>query len=97
MGFSKEQLLQKLQELKIEFTKYEHPVVLTVEAQAKHIGDLGGGPGGISKNLFLKDKKNRFYIVSALADTKVDLKAEQCYLSGLVWEKVVSEWHPKRL
>ncbi|CAJ2644214.1 prolyl-tRNA synthetase associated domain-containing protein 1-like [Trifolium pratense] len=74
MGFSKEQLLQKLQELKIEFTKYEHPVVLTVEAQAKHIGDLGGGPGGISKNLFLKDKKNRFYIVSALADTKVDLK-----------------------
>ena len=64
-----------------------------------------------------KDKKNRFYIVSALADTKVDLKgmhnfvnveflhlpvlarvlmkllccfeAEQCYLSGLVWEKVV--------
>ncbi|MCI23462.1 proline-tRNA ligase-like, partial [Trifolium medium] len=58
--------------LKIEFSKYEHPVVLTVEAQAKHVGDLGGGPGGLSKNLFLK--KNRFYIVSALADTKVDLK-----------------------
>ncbi|CAI8597424.1 unnamed protein product [Vicia faba] len=71
MGFSKEQLLHRLQELRIEFSKYEHPVVLTVEAQAKYVGNLGGG---LSKNLFLKDKKNRFYVVSALADTKVDLK-----------------------
>ncbi|WJX32550.1 hypothetical protein P8452_20861 [Trifolium repens] len=71
MGYSKEQLLQKLQELKIEFSRYDHPVVLTVEAQAMHVGKFGGG---LSKNLFLKDKKNRFYIVSALADTKVDLK-----------------------
>ncbi|XP_058754229.1 uncharacterized protein LOC131627389 [Vicia villosa] len=71
MGFSKEQLLQQLQKLQIEYSKYEHPVVLTVEAQAKYVGNLGGG---LSKNLFLKDKKNRFYIVSALADTKVDLK-----------------------
>ncbi|GAU39936.1 hypothetical protein TSUD_149460 [Trifolium subterraneum] len=73
MGFSKEQLLQKLQELKIEFSKHDHPVVLTVEAQAKYV-DVGKLGGGLSKNLFLKDKKNRFYIVSALADTKVDLK-----------------------
>ncbi|KAL5558381.1 hypothetical protein UlMin_034592 [Ulmus minor] len=71
MGFSKEQLLARLQELQINYAKYEHPIVLTVEAQAKYVGNLGGG---LSKNLFLKDKKNRFYIVSALADTKVDLK-----------------------
>ncbi|KAJ1378039.1 YbaK/aminoacyl-tRNA synthetase-associated domain, partial [Sesbania bispinosa] len=71
MGLSKEHLLARLQELQIEFSKYEHPVVLTVEAQAKYVGHLGGG---LSKNLFLKDKKNRFYVVSALADTKVDLK-----------------------
>ncbi|KAF3445682.1 hypothetical protein FNV43_RR10858 [Rhamnella rubrinervis] len=71
MGFSKEQLLSRLQELQIDYSQYEHPVVLTVEAQAKYVGNLGGG---LSKNLFLKDKKNRFYIVSALADTKVDLK-----------------------
>ncbi|KAK4276752.1 hypothetical protein QN277_014864 [Acacia crassicarpa] len=71
MGYSKEQLLARLQELQIEFSKYEHPVVLTVEAQAKYVGNKGGG---LSKNLFLKDKKQRFYIVSALADTKVDLK-----------------------
>ncbi|KAI4307291.1 hypothetical protein L6164_030495 [Bauhinia variegata] len=71
MGHSKQQLLALLQELQIEFSQYEHPVVLTVEAQAKYVGNEGGG---LSKNLFLKDKKNRFYIVSSLADTKVDLK-----------------------
>ncbi|EXB44361.1 hypothetical protein L484_020173 [Morus notabilis] len=71
MGVTKDQLLSRLQELQIDYSKFEHPVVLTVEAQAEHVGDLGGG---LSKNLFLKDKKSRFYIVSVLADTKVDLK-----------------------
>ncbi|XP_065881710.1 uncharacterized protein [Euphorbia lathyris] len=59
------------QELQIDFSQYEHPAVLTVDAQAKYVGDKGGG---LSKNLFLKDKKSRFYVVSALADTKVDMK-----------------------
>ncbi|KAB1997739.1 hypothetical protein ES319_D12G043600v1 [Gossypium barbadense] len=40
--------------------------------QAKYVGNLGGA---LSKNLFLKDKKQRYYVVSTLADTKVDLKA----------------------
>ncbi|KAL2456088.1 YbaK/aminoacyl-tRNA synthetase-associated domain [Abeliophyllum distichum] len=71
MGYAKEQLLARLQELQIDFAQYEHPVVLTVEAQAKYVGHM---KGALSKNLFLKDKKHRFYIVSALADTKVDLK-----------------------
>ncbi|KAI3420710.1 tRNA_edit domain-containing protein [Psidium guajava] len=71
MGYTKDQLLVRLQELQIEFSKYEHPVVLTVEAQAKYVGNVGAS---LSKNLFLKDKKQRFYIVSALVDTKVDLK-----------------------
>lgn len=71
MGYSKDELLQRLQELHINFAQYEHPVVLTVEAQAKYIGHLAGA---LSKNLFLKDKKHRLYIVSALENTKVDLK-----------------------
>ncbi|KAJ9567752.1 hypothetical protein OSB04_003718 [Centaurea solstitialis] len=71
MGFSKDQLLERLQAQKIQFSKYDHPVVMTVEAQAKYVGHI---KGGLSKNLFLKDKKHRYYIVSALADTKVDLK-----------------------
>lgn len=71
MSFTKEQLLARLQELQIGFSQYEHPVVLTVEAQAKYVGNM---KGALSKNLFLKDKKQRYYIVSALANTKVDLK-----------------------
>ncbi|EPS72286.1 hypothetical protein M569_02472 [Genlisea aurea] len=71
MGYTKEKLLSRLEELHIKFSAYEHPVVLTVEAQAKYVGHQ---KGALSKNLFLKDKKQRFYIVSALADTKVDLK-----------------------
>ncbi|KAG6608051.1 Prolyl-tRNA synthetase associated domain-containing protein 1, partial [Cucurbita argyrosperma subsp. argyrosperma] len=69
--YTREELLALLQDLQIDFAKYEHPAVMTVEAQAKYVGNLGGG---ISKNLFLKDKKNRYYVVSALAQTKVDLK-----------------------
>ncbi|CAL4885536.1 unnamed protein product [Urochloa decumbens] len=71
MGYTKDQLLARLQELKIDFTCYDHPVVLTVEEQAKHVGHLGGA---LSKNLLLKDKKHRLYVVSALAGTKVDMK-----------------------
>ncbi|KAK1620142.1 hypothetical protein QYE76_025659 [Lolium multiflorum] len=71
MGYTKDVLLARLEELKIDFERYDHPVVLTVEEQAKHVGNLGGA---LTKNLLLKDKKHRLYIVSALADTKVDMK-----------------------
>nr|CAB3448009.1 unnamed protein product [Digitaria exilis] len=71
MGYTKDQLLARLKELKIDFTCHDHPVVLTVEEQAKYVGHLGGA---LSKNLLLKDKKHRLYVVSALAGTKVDMK-----------------------
>ncbi|XP_006665070.1 prolyl-tRNA synthetase associated domain-containing protein 1 [Oryza brachyantha] len=71
MGYTKEQLLARLQELNIDFCCYDHPVVLTVEEQAKYVGHLGGA---LSKNLLLKDKKHRLYVVSALSGTKVDMK-----------------------
>jgi len=45
--------------------------VLTVEEQARHVGHLGGA---LSKNLLLKDKKHRLYVVSALAETKIGMK-----------------------
>ncbi|XP_078429745.1 ybaK/aminoacyl-tRNA synthetase-associated domain-containing protein isoform X2 [Wolffia australiana] len=71
VGNGKEKLLARLQELHIQFETYDHPAVLTVEAQAKYVGHLGGA---LSKNLFLKDKKHRYYVVSALSGTNVDLK-----------------------
>ncbi|KAJ4830713.1 hypothetical protein Tsubulata_041906 [Turnera subulata] len=57
--------------LQIDFLQYEHPAVMTAAEQEKYVGDKGGG---LSVNLFLKDKKSRFYIVSSLLGTKVDLK-----------------------
>ncbi|XP_020680576.1 uncharacterized protein LOC110098183 isoform X2 [Dendrobium catenatum] len=71
MGYTKTQLLAYLKKLQIDFATYEHPVVLTVEAQAKYVGYLRGS---LSKNLLLKDKKHRYYVISALAGTNVDLK-----------------------
>ncbi|KAG4954275.1 hypothetical protein JHK87_039869 [Glycine soja] len=83
MGFSKEQLLARLKELLINFSQYEHPAILTVEEGEKYVGHLGGG---VSKNLFLKDKKQRFYLVSALKDTKVDIKGADNFvvLTGML-------------
>ncbi|KAF2608126.1 hypothetical protein F2Q68_00043125 [Brassica cretica] len=71
MGFSKDQLLSQLQEFEIDYSKYEHPPVLTVEEQAKYVSS---SEGALSKNLFFKDKKHRYYIISAMVDTKVDMK-----------------------
>lgn len=39
--------------------------------QAKHVEHLGDA---VSKNLFLKDKKDRLYLITALASTTVDIK-----------------------
>ncbi|KAI5079294.1 hypothetical protein GOP47_0004773 [Adiantum capillus-veneris] len=69
---SKEALLSHLKGLGISLRLHEHPAVMTVDEQAKHLGHL---EVTLSKNLFLKDKKGRLYLVSALAPTNVDLKA----------------------
>ncbi|KAL4428411.1 hypothetical protein ABPG75_002500 [Micractinium tetrahymenae] len=64
-------VLAKLQELSIEHETHRHGAVMTCEAQ---VAALSGVDGVCTKNLFLKDKKGRLYIVTAAADTKVDLK-----------------------
>ncbi|KAG0555790.1 hypothetical protein KC19_11G003000 [Ceratodon purpureus] len=72
MAHSRESLMSFLQEHGVECETHDHAVVMTVEEQAKHVGHLDGS---FSKNLFLKDKKNRLYVVSTLSTTQVDLKA----------------------
>ncbi|KNA20325.1 hypothetical protein SOVF_053440 [Spinacia oleracea] len=71
MGYTKEQLLDRLKDIEIDFEKYEHPVVLTVEKALFYLANVDGA---FCKNLFLKDKKHRYYIISALSETKVDMK-----------------------
>lgn len=49
----------------------EHPPVFRVEEGREIKAAL---PGGHTKNLFLKDAKERLWLISALADTLIDLK-----------------------
>jgi Ala-tRNA(Pro) deacylase len=76
---SPEQLLARLAELGIETRTHDHPPLLTVEDSKRLRGDL---PGGHCKNLFLKDKKDRYWLVVTLEDRKVDIKALDKKLSA---------------
>ncbi|AVO47266.1 prolyl-tRNA synthetase associated domain-containing protein [Phreatobacter cathodiphilus] len=57
--------------LGIATTTYEHEAVFTV-AESRHVKEQI--PGGHTKNLFLKDKKGRLFLVVALGDAVIDLK-----------------------
>jgi Ala-tRNA(Pro) deacylase len=69
---SPEQLLQRFKDLGIETVTHEHPPLMTVEDSKRLRGDL---PGGHCKNLFLKDRKDRYWLVVMSEDRKVDIKA----------------------
>jgi Ala-tRNA(Pro) deacylase len=56
----------------IEHRTYRHPPVFRVE-EGVHI--KASLPGGHTKNLFLKDAKGQLWLVSALGETRIDLKA----------------------
>ena len=56
----------------IAHTTYDHPPVFRVEDGPELKASI---PGGHSKNLFLKDNKGQLWLISALGDTRIDLKA----------------------
>lgn len=60
-----------LAELNIDIKTYEHEPVFTV-AESQSLRD--GMPGGHTKNLFLKDKKSRYFLLTVLEDAQIDLK-----------------------
>jgi Ala-tRNA(Pro) deacylase len=51
---------------------YRHPPVFRVEEGAEIKAAM---PGGHSKNLFLKNHRGQLWLISALGDTRIDLKA----------------------
>jgi Ala-tRNA(Pro) deacylase len=68
---SSDALLAALEDLQIRHRTVDHPAVHTVdEARALRI-DL---PGVHTKNLFLRNRKGRMWLVTLLADRVVDLK-----------------------
>lgn len=71
MPSTREGLLAFLADLGIETNTVDHEPVFTVaESSALH-AEI---PGGHTKNLFLKDKKGRLFLVVLLHDAEVDLK-----------------------
>lgn len=68
----RESLLAFLAQHGIAQTTHDHPAVFRVEEGL----DLKAAmPGTHTKNLFLKDKKGRLWLISARQDTVIDLKA----------------------
>ena len=64
-------LFRLLDELGLATTTVEHEAVFTVAQSARIKDDI---PGGHSKNLFVKDKKGRLFLIVAHAESRIDLK-----------------------
>ena len=67
-----EALFARFDALGIAHKTYTHPPVFTVEEAKALRGTL---PGGHCKSLFLKDKKAGLWLIVALEECRVDLKA----------------------
>ena len=80
--FTQEQLFDVFKKNSIPYVNVEHPEVFTVEAMMPYLSEV---KGAISKNLFLKDKKGKLFLLSVLHDRTVNLSdlAKKLKLSGL--------------
>jgi Ala-tRNA(Pro) deacylase len=66
-----DELLAYLASLGIAATTSTHPPLRTVDDSKRLRGEL---PGGHVKNLFLRDKRGRHWLLTALEDARIDLK-----------------------
>ena len=69
--FTRAELFAFLDAHGVDHATTEHPPVFRVEDGAAIKAAL---PGGHSKNLFLKDARGQFWLISALGKTVIDLK-----------------------
>lgn len=69
---SRADLMARLDALGIASRTVEHAAVFTVAESEQLHRDL---PGGHTKNLFLKDNKDKLYLIVAESHTPIDLKA----------------------
>ncbi|PSC04771.1 DNA-binding protein [Alsobacter soli] len=79
MPATPESLFAALAKLGVAVETVEHPAVFTVEESKRLRGEL---PGAHVKNLFVKDKKGRLFLISALEDTVIDLKKVHELIGG---------------
>ena len=66
------ELFACLDRLGIPHSTVTHPPLFTVEQSQALRGQI---PGGHTKNLFLKDKKDALFLVTALEDATIELKS----------------------
>ena len=71
MPASPDDLIAYLAALGVETTTVDHPPLFTVEDSQAFRGDI---PGGHTKNLFVKDKKGRLFLLVVAEEAVVDLK-----------------------
>jgi Ala-tRNA(Pro) deacylase len=69
--YDRDRLLAWMADRALEQATHDHPAVFRVEEGLELKAAL---PGAHTKNLFLKDKKGRLWLISARQDTVVDLK-----------------------
>ncbi len=79
MPASRSDLFEFLDSLGISTVTHDHEPVFTVAELADLHERL---PGGHTKNLFVKDKKGRLFLVVALHDTVIDLKTIHQKIGG---------------
>jgi Ala-tRNA(Pro) deacylase len=71
MPKSREELFQLLDDLAIATTTHEHPPLFTVEDSRAQRGEIAGLH---SKNLFVRDRRKRYFLVVLEEDRAIDLK-----------------------
>ena len=71
MPTTPDELFATLDRLGIAHPTVSHPPLFTVEQSQSLRGSI---PGGHTKNLFLKDKKDALFLVTALEDATIELK-----------------------
>ncbi len=83
---SKSQLINKLNHSKIKYELTEHEPLYTVKDSVEKRGTIYGSH---SKNLFLKNKKNKFFLVSCEESEGIDLKkiSKQLNLGNISFAK----------
>ena len=91
-AYDRDRLLAWMAEHDIPHVTHEHPAVFRVEEGLELKAAM---PGAHTKNLFLKDKKGKLWLISARQDTIIDLKRADNWIGSarlsfgnevLLWE-----------
>lgn len=85
-----DELFERLEELGIEVETHEHPPVFTVDEARTLRGQIRGVH---TKNLFVRDKKERMWLVVCPEEREIDMKS----LAGILGAGRLSFASPRRL